>query len=489
MLCLQRYCYIIVLMFICAVNLSCAKNSQTTLNSALQTLPNGTAVGFLAETVEAKPRILVQHNASIFRAPASTEKLVTALAAVLELGNDFRFDTQILSHNKIRNHQINGNVIFKMSGDPSFTSSALDSMLNTLKSKGLKKINGNIIIDSSIFAGHDRGMGWAWNNLTACYNSPPSAIIIDGNCFYVSVMPNKKVGGQAKLELAKKEPITMSINVKTIDPSSNNISEKYCDLDVNYDSLNRYRLGGCINASSQKSTYKFSVLDSTEYFAKKVRQALAKHNIQLTGKITETKQSTASNKNLIVLTNHQSEPLSVLLIEMMKNSNNMYADTLFRTIGAHYYNMSGTWNNSSDAIKAILKQKANIDLKNVYIVDGSGLSRQNAISPELMMSVLQYIALNDKELNLIAKLPVSGVDGTLAYRVSVNTAPLKNNIHAKTGSLDGTYNMAGFIQKKNGRYIAFVQFVSGFHPLDSSLSNKKEAIMSFENKMYTQLIR
>nr|MBA2815989.1 Transcriptional regulatory protein BasR [Candidatus Pantoea persica] len=114
-----------------------------------------------------------------------------------------------------------------------------------------------------------------------------------------------------------------------------------------------------------------------------------------------------------MLASTQSAPLHSLLHTMLKKSDNMPADMVFRTIGHHYFNAPGTFRAGSDAIRRILREKADIDLGNSIQVDGSGLSRHDLIAPDTMMQVLQYIAKNDATLDYISMLPLAGHDGTL----------------------------------------------------------------------------
>ncbi len=122
---------------------------------------------------------------------------------------------------------------------------------------------------------------------------------------------------------------------------------------------------------------------------------------------------------------------------------------------SHHWSRSswgtGTWRAGSDAVRQILRQQAGIDLGNTIIADGSGLSRHNLIAPATMMQVLQYIAQHDNELNFISMLPLAGHDGSLQYRAGLNQAGVDGKVSAKTGSLQGVYNLAGFITAASGQ--------------------------------------
>jgi D-alanyl-D-alanine carboxypeptidase/D-alanyl-D-alanine-endopeptidase (penicillin-binding protein 4) len=112
-------------------------------------------------------------------------------------------------------------------------------------------------------------------------------------------------------------------------------------------------------------------------------------------------------------------------------------------------------------LKRIVDDQHGIDLGNATLADGSGLSAHNLISARQMLSVLHFIQTNDAELDFIKLLPSSQVDGTLAWRRSVTAPMMKNKVHAKTGTITGTSNLAGFIDTAGGQRKAFVMFQRG----------------------------
>ena len=186
---------------------------------------------------------------------------------------------------------------------------------------------------------------------------------------------------------------------------------------------------------------------------------------------------------------HRSAPLNELLDTMVKDSDNLYADNIAKTIGAKYFSQPGSFTNGSKAIKAILKDKANIDLEQAVIVDGSGLSRNNRMTASQMMEVITYLYQHDDTLNLLATMPVSGQSGTLRYRQSIRHKPLQGQIRAKSGSLYGTYNLAGTIKTQSGKTLIFVQMVSNYFPpeRDESLPAIAPPIVTFEHELYRGL--
>ena len=461
---------------------SCLLPAQS-VEPYISSLPKGSDLSILVQTVEGKPKTLAKYKSDQFKQPASTQKVITALAAQLELGDNFRFITGMYTNGSLNNKQLSGDLIIKLSGDPTFNRARLKNMITALRQKGVEKISGNVILDTSIFASHDKAEGWSWNNLTACYNAPASAATIDDNCFYATITPGK-AGSKASISVSSSIPVMVSGDVRTIAANSKDLNDKYCELDVSADK-NRYHLSGCIASNADKTPLKFAVIDPTEYFSTILKNELKQQKITFNGRVVERKQKAAGG--LTLLTSSQSAPLSELLTVMLKKSNNLYADTIFRTLGAHYYNVSGTWRNGGDAVKQILRKKAGIDLENLVIADGSGLSRLNLVSANKLMEILQYISVHNNQLAFIEKLPIAGVDGTLQNRKSFNQAPFKEAVMAKTGYIQGSYNLAGFIQKSDGRYIAFVQLLSGYRA-DSQGEPKNGAIMRFESEFYKNFI-
>ena len=461
---------------------SCLLPAQS-VEPYISSLPKGSDLSILVQTVEGKPKTLAKYKSDQFKQPASTQKVITALAAQLELGDNFRFITGMYTNGSLNNKQLSGDLIIKLSGDPTFNRARLKNMITALRQKGVEKISGNVILDTSIFASHDKAEGWSWNNLTACYNAPASAATIDDNCFDATITPGK-AGSKASISVSSNIPVMVSGDVRTIAANSKDLNDKYCELDVSADK-NRYHLSGCIASNADKTPLKFAVIDPTEYFSTILKNELKQQKITFNGRVVERKQKAAGG--LTLLTSSQSAPLSELLTVMLKKSNNLYADTIFRTLGAHYYNVSGTWRNGGDAVKQILRKKAGIDLENLVIADGSGLSRLNLVSANKLMEILQYISVHNNQLAFIEKLPIAGVDGTLQNRKSFNQAPFKEAVMAKTGYIQGSYNLAGFIQKSDGRYIAFVQLLSGYRA-DSQGEPKNGAIMRFESEFYKNFI-
>ena len=278
--------------------------------------------------------------------------------------------------------------------------------------------------------------------------------------------------------LPAKKPIhidTSTLQIIKTKPTN----DDYCQMKLLADNTNHYQIGGCIHESSLPVKLKFALQNTTAYAKANIEDALKKAGIQLKGKIVRD-----DNKTGTVITEHQSASLDTLVREMLKHSDNLIADNLLKTMGHVFYKQAGSYENGIAALQHILKQQANIDLSHAMLVDGSGLSRNNRLSVEQLIQVVSYI-FKHPELGLINDLPVSGESGTLAFRSSVNKPPLKGQIQAKTGTLYGTYNLAGKIRTKNNHDLLFVQIVTNFHPADEKQS--RWPVMKFEKSLYESI--
>ncbi|EOX9434598.1 serine-type D-Ala-D-Ala carboxypeptidase [Escherichia coli] len=401
-------------------------------------LPAGANLALMVQKVGASAPAIDYHSQQM-ALPASTQKVITALAALIQLGPDFRFTT-------------------------------------TLETKG------NVLIDTSIFASHDKAPGWPWNDMTQCFSAPPAAAIVDRNCFSVSLYSAPKPGDMAFIRVASYYPVTMFSQVRTLPRGS--AEAQYCELDVVPGDLNRFTLTGCLPQRSEPLPLAFAVQDGASYAGAILKDELKQAGIAWSGTLL---RQTQVNEPGTVVASKQSAPLHDLLKIMLKKSDNMIADTVFRMIGHARFNVPGTWRAGSDAVRQILRQQAGVDIGNTIIADGSGLSRHNLIAPATMMQVLQYIAQHDNELNFISMLPLAGYDGSLQYRAGLHQAGVDGKVSAKTGSLQGVYNLAGFITTASGQRMAFVQYLSGYAVEPADQRNRRIPLVRFESRLYKDI--
>lgn len=447
----------------------------------LSQLPAGANLALMVQKV-GSPTPQIDYHGQQMALPASTQKVITALAALLQLGPDFRFTTTLESKGNVQGGVLKGDLIARFGGDPTLKRQDLRNMVATLKKSGVEKIEGNLLIDTSVFASHDKAPGWPWNDLTQCFSAPPAAAIVDRNCFSISLYSGQKPGDLAFIRVASYYPVTMFSQVRTLQRGSG--EAQYCELDVVPGDLNRYILTGCLPQRAEPLPLAFAIQDGAAYAGAILKDELKQAGITYSGTLL---RQTQVNDPGTVIASKQSAPLHDLLKIMLKKSDNMIADTVFRTIGHARFGVPGTWRAGSDAVRQILRQQAGVDFGNTIIADGSGLSRHNLIAPATMMQVLQYIAQHDNELNFISMLPLAGYDGSLQYRAGLHQAGVDGKVSAKTGSLQGVYNLAGFITTASGQRMAFVQYLSGYAVEPADQKNRRIPLVRFESRLYKDI--
>lgn len=442
-------------------------------------LPEGASTAVIAKNID-QNKIVADYNGSTFMLPASTQKVFTAVAAKLVLGDEFKFDTALLTNGKIQNGDLDGNLIVRFTGDPDLTSGQLYDLLAELKKQGVNKINGNLVLDTSVFSSHDRGLGWIWNDLTMCFNSPPSAANIDNNCFYAELDANQAPGETVKINVPAQFPIQVFGQVYIADSNE----APYCQLDVVVHDNNRYQVKGCLARQTKPFGLSFAVQDPDAYAAAIIQRQLKRLGIEFNGKVLQPQKMQQGQ----LLVQHFSKPLPDLLKKMMKKSDNQIADSLFRAVAYHYYKRPASFQLGTLAVKSIL-QKQGIKFGNSILADGSGLSRHNLVAPKTMLSVLEYIARNEDKLHLMETFPIAGVDGTISGRGGLINPPLVKNVIAKTGSLKGVYNLAGFMNNARGEKVAFVQFINGYSTGELESKTKRGPLVQFESALYNALYK
>lgn len=454
-----------------AVSFSCSVSAY----SPLEKLPDGSSSSLVLQSLNSSNTQLTI-NSEGYYPPASTLKLVTALAAKLELGDHFHYSTTI--------HQSGKDAVIQFSGDPTLQRDDLKKLLSQYAKKQSQTIQGNLYLDNSAFTGYHRAVGWPWDILGVCYSAPSTAITLDSNCAQASIYTQDN--GKTRVYIPVHYPVVVSTTADTVTKSGQKATQ--CELELLTTPDNHYQLSGCLVERSKPLPLKFAI-QNPELYTQEVAQSLLKES-GLTVKGDIIIGAKPSSNQIKVVAGHQSQKLPVLLDTMLKKSDNLIADNLTKTLGAKFYVQPGSFNNGTEAIKQILLTKADIDLTRAHLTDGSGLSRNNRMTAQSMVEVLRYIWKHDNTLNLIQAMPTSGVDGTLRYRQSMRKAPIKDNIIAKSGSVYGSYNMAGYgLDKKGQPSSLFVQFVRDYFPKKQDPDKPVERpIVSFEKAFYRDVI-
>ncbi|MBY6095090.1 D-alanyl-D-alanine carboxypeptidase/D-alanyl-D-alanine-endopeptidase [Ferrimonas balearica] len=422
-------------------------------------LPTGSQAGLVVMNQQGKT--LAAHNADTLMVPASTVKLFTATAAWVSLGPQFRYQTELMGQSGAGT--IRGDLTLKMRGDPTLTRADLYRLLSHLPRQGVRHIDGDLVVDGTVFAGYDRARGWPWDDLGICFSAPASAYILDHGCADVRLTLR---AGKVTVEKPAHLPLDIDAQVRAA-PSSD-----ACPLEMARLGANRYTLSGCTERSLPLS---LAIDDPKSYLRAVIRQQLLELGVSLRGVIRFGPGQGP------VIARHQSEPLPELIRELLHDSDNQISDSLLRTLGQHRYGQ-GRYALGVDASMAALRELG-LDMRHSELIDGSGLSRYNLVTPRQLAQLLALWQHHPKLEGLEELLPVAGVSGTLAHRPG--TRDVKGLLRAKTGTFGQVANLAGLLETQSGEQWVVVQMVNG---LVGRPATRKQKLNEFESLWYQCLL-
>jgi serine-type D-Ala-D-Ala carboxypeptidase/endopeptidase (penicillin-binding protein 4) len=446
----------IAIIFLLSINLTnvlaAHKSTLQSISNILDSSAKETNVGIIVKSLNTGA-VLYERNAKHFFMPASSLKILTAIAALDYLGPDYRFVTKIVANFQyINNGVLNSDVYLYFDGDPTLTKNDVEQLVAYMARLGIKKIQGNFYIDDYIYDQKRYADGWMWDELNLCYAAPAMGIILDKNCFSLELNPSSN-GSIA--EVIKKDSYPLFSAYSYVVAKKGNTSD--CQLNFNVTENNEYYLNGCVNYQNTPINIQLAVKNPRFYAQNLVVLLLQKYSIDITGKIGFA----AVRKTGYVLASHASEPLNQLVKKMMKHSDNLIADSLYKKIASHYFDGTGSWAKGANAIKQILHKDMQVDLSKAKIFDGSGLSRYDLISPEQMVKLLSFAYYASKINNdLLNSLPIGGIDGSLSLRMKKNG--MTRRVRAKTGTMSGISSLAGYVDTVSHKKLVFVIMFNSF---------------------------
>ncbi|MFH7029965.1 MAG: D-alanyl-D-alanine carboxypeptidase/D-alanyl-D-alanine-endopeptidase [Heteroscytonema crispum UTEX LB 1556] len=359
--------------------------------------------------------------------PASNTKLLTTAAALQQLGANFRIRTSV--------YQDSAGVLRVVGrGDPSFSDTQLQALAKQLKAKGINQIN-QLIADDSYFQGDIVHPSWQWEDLYSDYGAPVSSLNLNQNVFGIRIAPQavgKPIqvswtdGNEARLWQLANQSVTVGENQDNT-------------LNITRDLSGRIlRVQGQLPSNAEPFLVSIPVVDPNYYFLRRFRSALAAQRIIL----GQTSVGTAKNQQELAAV--QSPELSELLMETNQNSNNLYAESLLRAIAFKQPRKPNqfTVDAGLEVLKTTLTQLG-VDPMGYVLVDGSGLSRRNLISPLALVQTLQGMAKSPAASVFRVSLPVAGKSGTLKNRF--RNTPAEGIVQAKTGTMTGVVALSGYV--------------------------------------------
>jgi len=394
---------------------------------------------------------LYSRNASKAFIPASNMKLFSDAAALLALGPNYQFITE-LSTNATRLDQgvLKGSVYLYLPGDPSFTSADLNQLLKELKTWGVKQIDGNIILASTLHAVKPYAPGWSKKDLIYSYGAPLAPLILDENRLIVTVNPAARADSKAMIELS-----SSSSGITLINEVTTKTSSKGCGVSYIMDKKNQLTVHGCVGLGEWSGQQKLAIKNPARYARAQIKSELHALGITLNGKIKFGKKP----HHALLLAKHPSKSIAQLLETTLKTSDNLYADSLYLHTAAVLHGSPVDWSKAQHVLKQFIEDETHISMKEAILRDGSGLSRQDQLTPKQTVELLKFLyARFPLAYEYISALPVAGRDGTLRKRLKKISQ--QGFVRAKTGTMSGIVSLSGYMYTTNAHTLAFAIYIN-----------------------------
>jgi D-alanyl-D-alanine carboxypeptidase/D-alanyl-D-alanine-endopeptidase (penicillin-binding protein 4) len=401
-------------------------------------------------------RVLYSRDADKLFAPASNMKVYTTAVALDLLGADYRWRTSVYANKQPdASGVVDGDLTLYGRGAPDLMSRAngdapsLTHLADQVYQAGVREVRGNIIGDNSYFRGDLFGEGWQWNDIQWYFGAEPSALSIDENSVEITIAPAKQGGNASVVINPNSSPVHLTNTTKTgerDDPTSLGIVR---DL-----SSNEVRVWGDFPVNGHAFSASLSVHDPASWAANLFRQALISRGVKVTGEARSrdfrANIAAFDPQKSFEVAHDESEPMGKIVHRTNKESNNLFAELILRTLGKERGSLApdqdprknrerGDDNAGTAVVRSWLDSKG-ISTKGLSILDGSGLSRLDLITPETTARLLAAIANTGSAAVFHDSLPVSGRDGTLNSRLK----QLTGRISAKTGTLTYIHSLSGY---------------------------------------------
>jgi D-alanyl-D-alanine carboxypeptidase/D-alanyl-D-alanine-endopeptidase (penicillin-binding protein 4) len=410
------------------------------------------AVAFLvvdAQDAKAVPRL--QHRSEAPMQAASVMKLFTTYAALDLLGPAFSWSTPVYIDGPVRDGTLSGNLYIQGQGDPQLVLERLWLLLRRVQSLGIARISGDIVLDNSAFFVPDQDPAAFDGEPLRPYNARPEALLINYKSIVMTFTPEP--GG--RVARVQYDPPLWDVQTQdTVALSGGACNDYRASLKADFADPLRIRFGGALPASCGEKVWPIAYADPKSYAPRAVQGLWRGMGAGLDG---NARWGTVPAKLLEAkpLLEWRSPPLAEVVREINKYSNNVMAQQVFLTLGRE----GGKGTARAEESRAVLQKwwETRIGSEDAPMVDnGAGLSRSERVSARALGLLLQHAYRSPLMPELIASLPISGIDGTLLR----SKARAAGSAHLKTGSILGVNAIAGYVDAASGKRYAVVALMN-----------------------------
>jgi D-alanyl-D-alanine carboxypeptidase/D-alanyl-D-alanine-endopeptidase (penicillin-binding protein 4) len=401
-------------------------------------------------------------------APASNLKLLTTAAALETLGPDYRFLTYLMTDGVVTDGVLDGDLILYGTGDPGISNrfhgrrdEVFHSLIDELEGLGIREVRGDLVADASFLPGPLRPEGWDPRDLNDHFSAAVSALSFNENVVSVRIVPSA-VGLPPTVQTipdhAGMEVLNLAETVPGRRPRVAILRE---------DPMDPVRVEGTIGSGVRDVWRQLTVSDPTMFTASVFRALLEERGLAVRGTVRKVGRPGrsalprlsapfASKRGLRTLARHESEPLQSYLEVINKQSHNLFAELVFRSVGRVVEGVGST-RASAAAVRGSLADLG-LDTAGVVLVDGSGLSAENRVSARHFVGLLEAMAHRPSWAQYWGSLPEAGRPRELGRMYRTAAA---RNLRAKTGTIERVSALSGLVRAADGERLAFSILLNG----------------------------
>lgn len=394
-----------------------------------------------------KSEAIYELNATDKKIPASISKLATAAAVLDQFPPGHKFKTVLaLDIGKVTDEVYTGDLYLQGGGDPSFVSENMWFLVNQFERSQIKKIKGSIVVDDLLFDSVRFDESRQENRVDRAYDAPVGAMSFNWNSINIFVRPDPS-GKNPKVFL---DP---DVGLFTVDNRAQQNEGDKTDVFVERKG-SKIIVSGTIGKKSKEFVAYKNVEDPADWSGRNLKLFLKQRNIIVDGDV----KTGVMPKSMKTVAEYESKAIEGILADMNKFSNNFVAEMLTKNLSISGDGI-GTLKKGMGKINEYLA-RIKLPKDQYYLVNPSGLTRENKLSAKAMTYLLEVIHKDFKIFpEMLVSLPISGVDGTLKKRMK--NEPAERWVRAKTGYLTGVVSLAGYAGRADGRVFQFAFIFNG----------------------------
>jgi D-alanyl-D-alanine carboxypeptidase/D-alanyl-D-alanine-endopeptidase (penicillin-binding protein 4) len=403
--------------------------------------------------------VVYEYNPDLSLNPASNTKLITSAVALVRLKPEYQFTTSVYTNARLQNGILSGDLYLRGGGDPLLSYEGLLFLAQEVYNAGIRIITGNIVGDDSFF--DDEWEFSGWHDFEGVYSGKISALSLSNNIVKLMITPSHRSGVAPQVIL---DPPTsyMQITNKAVTLSStkNRVYASFLKPDSSLaeaSSQEKLVVHGKISSKTRYGVPVYVHVKNPSLFTTTTfKDALEQIGIKVEG--SPALGNVAKKSRRIAL--YRSDPLSYIISDANKTSNNFVAEQLLKTLGAELVGIPGTTEKGLQVIQEFLAE-LNIPPDRYVLENGSGLSRNNRLTAEQIVTLLSYMYEKfEVRAEYLASLAVAGVDGTLQRRLRDTQA--ERRLRAKTGAIRSVSCLSGYAASKDNEIFAFSIMINGY---------------------------